>query len=48
MLHREERIRLLEYGALSLIANAFRQLEKEKAVRRDKGLANGRVMHRLS
>ena len=41
-------IRLLEYGALSLTAKAFRQRGKEKTGRRDKGLANGPVMYRLS
>ena len=48
MLRREERIMLLEYGALSLTAKAFRQRGKEKAGRREKDLANGRVMHMLS
>ena len=48
MLRREERTRLLEYGALSLTAKAFWQVGKEKAGRRDKDLANGGVMHMLN
>jgi hypothetical protein len=39
--------RLLEYVALRITAKAFRQRRKRKAGRRDKDLANSRVMNRL-
>ena len=39
--------RLLEYVAGWITAKAFWQRGKQKAGRRDKDLANGRVMNRL-